>query len=97
VINALENIRQSIQLLQGRVDNVIVPTEDFTALLSRAQDEIDDAIMVLKGGGLHPDAVAQLAEARRLTDEASRSRRPADLARQAIGLLEMTRGLIIET
>jgi hypothetical protein len=96
-INALENIRQSIELLQASADNVNVPTEDFSALLNRAQNEIDDAIMVLEGGGLHPDAVARLVEARRLTDEASRRRRPADLARQAIAELERARGLIIET
>jgi len=97
VINALENIRQSMELLQARVDNVVVPTEDFAALLSRANDEISDAIMVLEGGGLHPDAGARLGEARRLTDEASRRRRPADLVRQAIAELEMARGFLIET
>lgn len=97
VINALENIRQGIVFLQARVDNVIVPTEDFTALLERAQDEINDAISVLEGSGLHPDATRLLVEARRLTSEASRRRRPADLARQAIAELERARGLIIET
>jgi mono/diheme cytochrome c family protein len=96
-INALENIRQSMVLLQARVDSVLVPTEDFTALLSRAQDEINDAIIVLEGGGLHPDAAARLVEGRRLIDEASGRRRPADLARQAIAELERARGLIIET
>ena len=97
VINALENIRQSMVLLQARVDSVLVPTEDFTALLSRAQDEINDAIIVLEGGGLHPDAAARLVEGRRLIEEASGRRRPADLARQAIAELERARGLIIET
>jgi hypothetical protein len=97
VINALENIRQSIELLQARADNVILPTEDFSVLFSRAQDEIDDAIMVLRGGGLHPDAVRRLEEGRRLADEGSRRRRPADLARQAIAELEQARELIIET
>jgi hypothetical protein len=97
VINALENIRQSMGFLQARADNVIVPTEDFTALLDRAHDEINDAIMVLEGAGLHPDATARLVEARRLTSEASRRRRPADLARQAIAELERARALIIET
>jgi hypothetical protein len=95
VINALENVRHSIELLQARVDNLIVPTEDFARLLDRAQDEINDAIMVLQGGGLQPDAVARLEEASRLADEASRRRRPADLARQAIAELESARSLII--
>lgn len=97
VINALENIRQSSAFLQARVDNVIVPTEDFAALLDRAHDEINDAIMVLEGAGLHPDATARLVEARRLTNEASQGRRPAALAGQAIAELERARGLIIET
>jgi hypothetical protein len=91
------NIRQSRDLLQARADNVILPTETFDALLNRAQDEIDDAIMVLRGGGLHPEAAARLQEARRLMGEASRRRRPADLARQAITELDAARGLIIET
>lgn len=96
VINALENIRQSIEILRAKADHVILPTEDFGALLNRALDEIDDARMVLEEGGLHPDAVQRLREARRLTDEASRRRRPVDLVRQAIAELEGARGLIIE-
>ena len=96
VINAVENIRQSIGFLQAKVDHVVVPTEDFTALLGRARDEISDAIMVLEGGRLHSDATVRLVEARRLTDEASRRRRPADLARQAIAELERARAFIIE-
>lgn len=96
-INAMENIRQAVEMLRARADNVILPTEDFNALLNRANDEINDAIMVLEGGGLHPDAAARLEEARRLTDEASRSRRPAGLAREAIAELELARGLLVET
>jgi len=97
VINALENIRQSIQMLRARADNVVFPTESFAALLARAQDEIGDAIVVLEGGRLHPDAVGRLSQARRLVDQASRTRRPSDLCRQAIGELEAARGLIIES
>jgi hypothetical protein len=33
--------------------------------------ETKDSISVLEGGGLHPDAVAHLREAKRLTQEAS--------------------------
>lgn len=96
VINALENIRQAIAMLQARADNVMLPTENFTALLTRADDEIEDAIAVLEGGRLHADAVARLVDARRLVDQASTRRRPSDLARQAIAALEAARGRLVE-
>ena len=97
VINALENIRQSIEALEARAENRILPHEDFDALFDRAVDEIDDATMVLTGGGLHPDAVAHLREARRLSVRASRDGQAASLARQAITELERARGLMVET
>ena len=96
-INALENIRQSIEMLDARATYTILPHEDFDALFDRAVDEIDDAMMVLGGAGLHPDAVAHLLEARRLSVEAAGRRRPAGLARHAISELERARALIIES
>jgi mono/diheme cytochrome c family protein len=95
VVNAIENIRQSTGMLQAKADNVVLPTEDFAALTSRAVDEIDDAIIVLAGAGLHPDAVAHLRAARRLAGEAGRERRPAVKAREAIAELERTRGRLL--
>ncbi len=95
VINALENVRHSIELLRARADNVVFPTEDFAQLLSRAQNEIGDALMVLEGGGLHADATARLRQASRLVSEATTVSRPADLARQAIAELEAARGLMV--
>ena len=85
-INALENIRQSIELLEAKADNRILPHENFDELIDRALNEIDDASMVLAGAGLHPGAVARLREARRLSVEASRRRRPAIVARDAIDI-----------
>jgi copper homeostasis protein CutC len=70
VINALENIRQSIELLEASLE---VSFEERGRLLARAVHETDDSIRVLKGGGLHPEAVAPLREARRLADKAVRS------------------------
>ncbi len=59
-INALENIRVSTELLEaGR--------------LQRAIEETEDAIRVLEGGGLHPEAVARLERAAQLAREAHRS------------------------
>jgi hypothetical protein len=66
-------------------------------LLKRARQEIDDSITVLSGAGLHPDAVAHLKEARRLTERAISSiffgRK---LARQAIREQERARAQLVE-
>jgi len=70
VINALENIRSAVALLEeGR---------RFKRGLARdrldlARAETEDAIAVLAGGGLHPEAVRHLTEAKRLTEKAARS------------------------
>jgi len=94
VINALENIRQSIELLEASLE---VPFEERGRLLARAVHETDDSIRVLKGGGLHPEAVAPLQEARRLADKAVRSvffgRRHT---KEAIGEQKKARALLVE-
>ncbi len=53
VINALENIRLSQELLK----------DGSATALDQANFEIQDAIFVLQGGGLHPDAVVDLKQA----------------------------------
>lgn len=59
VINSLENIRESTDLLQrSRGD-----THRRARLLKRAAAEIDDATAVLVGAGLHPGAAALLVDA----------------------------------
>ena len=63
VINALENIREAISLVDVRTE----------ASLRQAAAETDDAAAVLRGGGLHPTAVANLREARRLIRKAGDS------------------------
>lgn len=65
VINALDNIRQSIDFLDSYHTQDFLGNEPFNKLLQRAVDETDDSIMVLSGGGLHPVAVAHLRESRR--------------------------------
>ncbi len=83
VINSLENIRESIALLeQGRLPRAIAETED--------------ASFVLAGAGLHPDAIARLERARALAEKAlashfHRERR----AREAIHELEQARDLML--
>ena len=71
VINTLENIRQSMEALEA--SRAAAASEEKRRNLDRAIHETDDSIRVLEGGGLHPDAVAQLREARRLADKAVRS------------------------
>ena len=81
VINALENIRGSVVLLEE-------PRRSRQAEAHRlAGEEIDDAIMVLAGAGLHADAVARLREARAL---AARAR-----AGDAIAALHQARDLLV--
>jgi hypothetical protein len=60
--------------------------------------ETKDSISVLEGGGLHPEAVARLREAKRLTKKASRSfffRKK--LTREAIGEHRKTRAIHVES
>jgi hypothetical protein len=94
VINALENIRQSIELLETSLE---VSFEERGRLLARAVHETDDSIRVLEGGGLHAEAVAPLREARRLADKAVRSvfffRKHT---KEAIGEQKKARALLVE-
>lgn len=98
VINVLENIRQSIELLTSFADRKFLGNEEFEQLLFRAIDETDDSIEVLTAGGLHPVAVAHLREARRLTMEAVESRSSSErLARDAIREQELARDELIDS
>ncbi len=97
VINALENIRQSIELLEQTAALGFFDRETGQRLLGRAAAETRDSIAVLTGGGLHPEAVAELDEARRLTQRAIRSlfnRR--GLAREAIEAQARARIQLVE-
>ena len=70
VINALENIRSAVALLEeGRRLKRGLARDRLEVALA----ETADAIAVLAGGGLHPEAVRHLTEAKRLTEKAARS------------------------
>lgn len=79
VINALENIRSSLELLNRTLDDDGTSRADAETLLVRALHDTEDAIQVLTGGGLHPQAVDQLQSAhdliRRALDTGSTRRR----------------------
>ncbi len=95
VINALENVRSSIELLeQSRAGR----REDRKALIQRAASEIGDGVQVLEGGGLHPRALSHLRNAEKLAQRAARSLFfHKDLARDAIGELEKARAQLVES
>ena len=94
VINALENIRQTVGLLeQGRAQS----DRHARETLRLAAKETGDAIKVLDGGGLHPQAVDFLRQAQRLAEQASQGgflRRR--LVRLAIEKQHMARAELIE-
>ncbi|MGH7480074.1 MAG: hypothetical protein ACREJ8_10890 [Candidatus Methylomirabilales bacterium] len=95
VVNTLENIRESIALLESSLDRRGMEAKE---LLDGAVSETGDSIRVLEGGGLHPEAVARLQDAKRLTQKANRSiffRRK--LTREAIGEQQRARAFLVET
>ena len=73
VINTLENIRQSLQLL--RTNRKLGFFDDKNKqLLRQASEETADSVRVLSQASLHPKAVLHLRKARKLTLKALRIR-----------------------
>ncbi len=94
VINALENIRSSIELLERAADS---RGHGVRRLLRLATAETEDAMEVLKGGGLHPDAVKRLEGARVLMKGVTKLRYlKRSLIRKAIEKEEAARARLIE-
>lgn len=73
VINALENIRQSIELLEASGHFGFFGFQRDQVRLAQAIAETEDARKVLASGGLHPHAVAHLKKAEQLTRQAASS------------------------
>jgi hypothetical protein len=71
VLNALENIRQGIELLE--TTQKVGHGADPGSALRQAIAETSDAIRVLAEAGLHPEAVAHLEQARKAAQRAVRS------------------------
>lgn len=96
VINVLENIRQSIELLEKGIAKGSWRHSEAAAFYRLALADIDDAIEVLRGAGLHPEAVVALGGARRLTSKAARHFFSAkSRARDAVKALETARSELI--
>ena len=85
VINALENIRASIALLESSR-----PGDPGQAFF-----ETGDAIQVLAGAGLHPAAVAHLEGAEAIIGRSSRSFARRRSVRRAIRALEQARAELV--
>jgi mono/diheme cytochrome c family protein len=97
VLNALENIRQSIELLEFSAQKGIAERKEARELLKRAVSETQDSIKVLDGGGLHPEAVAHLQKAEELAEKAACSIfRRRGLTQQAIDEQRNARAQLIE-
>jgi mono/diheme cytochrome c family protein len=73
VINSLENLRASNALLVTALA-YDEGNERQTTLIERATFELQDAIDVVRGGGLHPNAVAEMVNALAALNTALRSR-----------------------
>ncbi len=93
VLNALENIRASVQILERALEtDRRADFDDFRLAI----EETDDAIMVLAGGGLHAEAVVILREARALTQRAG-DRYSLGLTQEALDALARARAELIES
>jgi len=97
VLNALENIRQSLDLLESSAKKGFAERAEDLEFLKRAVSETKDSIKVLDGGGLHPEAVAHLQNAKELAEKAHCSFfRRRGLTQQAIDELRNARAQLIE-
>ena len=94
-INALENIRATEELL---AQALAARRRHAREPLRLALEETDDAIMVLRGGGLQPQAVANLERARHFVRSALHKLRwRKKLIRAAVAELRKARDRLIET
>lgn len=83
VINALENIRVTMDLLNDVAQSAEQRTSRVDSLLLRALHENEDAAQVLSGGGLHADAVIHLRSAERSIEQARSAATDSDRQRYA--------------
>ncbi|THJ24917.1 MAG: hypothetical protein CAF45_003770 [Nitrospira sp. CG24E] len=97
VLNALENIRQSLELLESGAKTSFGERAEDRERIKRAVSETQDSIKVLENGGLHPDAVTHLLKAKESAEKAHSSlfRRRA-LVQQAVDELRNARTQLIE-
>ena len=91
VINALENLRATAALLRT-ADAYTSGHGRQPVLIGRAAFELQDALEVLQGGGLHPDAVAQVRVAQGAVERARKRSGRARQLQAALDAIEAARG-----
>jgi hypothetical protein len=97
VINALENVRSSLELLTRSAGIGFSEREEARRLLRLALHETNDGLGVLASAGLHPEAVTDLRLARSLTERAATSLFARQrLTREAIQAQQQARARMIE-
>lgn len=99
VINALENIRSGLELLDRSLAQTNQTKNSANALLERALAENGDAVDVLIAGGLHPAAVTRLQlalESTRLALAAKKAKQRQQYANDAIAALNLARDHLTE-
>ena len=100
VINALENIRASDELLDRAYSVQQMTSARQSTLVERATFEIDDGISVLAGANLHPVAAQHLINALELVRESldtSSSKSEANLVDDARAQLALARDRMVES
>ncbi len=98
VINTLENIRQSIDLLEPVAQKTASTVDQIRRSIGQAAQETQDGIRVLSGGGLHPQAVRHLEEALKQIQRAEHGILfRGQQALEAIKQLEKARAELLET
>lgn len=96
VLNALENLRQATELLKAAEFRAESGREAPERLLDRAIAEMEDAIQVLVGGGLHPDAVFHIREAVATAESARDAHSRDKLIELTVRLLQEAKEEMIE-
>ncbi|HXV64382.1 MAG TPA: hypothetical protein VEK15_27030 [Vicinamibacteria bacterium] len=95
VLNAIENVRQSSELLESSLK--VRPSERAQRLLARAASEIDDGVHVLSERALHLPAVEQLQAALRLVErEIERPDKAGGPTKEALEHLRQAQSLLVE-
>ena len=98
VINALDNIRETTELLEASLEKGFPERARARELIRRAAYETEDAIIVLDGVNLHPTAVGSLRRAEEIIHsarEATFARH--DLTRDALAELQRARGILSDS
>jgi hypothetical protein len=98
VINTLENIRLSVDLLEPVARKTASTVDQIKRSIGQAGQETQDGIRVLSGGGLHPQAVRHLEAALKQIQKAEHGILfRGKQALEAIKQLEKARAELLET